>query len=495
MASGFFNWLSDAFGGQKEAEEEQLLLPGPEHPGLVARPQEGTEGREPVAAPLPADPESNYPNLLLSLEYLGQVTDSRLEAHFSNGIFTFPDLKLYADDSPLYAFTQRTQLTKEEYVMLMAAMAPHLQPGFFEGKISRHIPKDGDFLEMGGIRGEHSRSMIPTGETVLFLLAGPDTGLRLQLAKVLFSNENPLLKEHVVTLEESRDGEPGLSGRLTVSRDYLALFTSGETWRPRFGPSFPAKFITTTMTWEDLVLPEGIRAELDQIYNWLHFNERLLEDPALKARLKPGYRALFYGPPGTGKTLAATLLGQRLGKDVYRIDLSLIVSKYIGETEKNLQTLFDVAENRNWILFFDEADALFGKRISVSSSNDRYANQEVSYLLQRIEDYNGLVILASNFRNNLDPAFTRRFQSMVSFTMPGVSERRLLWEQTFPASLPASDDISFDELARNFELSGAAILNVVQLAGIQACATRQPLSKSMLVQEIRKEYAKESKTM
>lgn len=135
----------------------------------------------------------------------------------------------------------------------------------------------------------------------------------------------------------------------------------------------------------------------------------------LSKRIKKGYRALFYGPPGTGKTLAATLLGKRFGKSVYRIDLSQMVSKYIGETAKNMSNLFDIAENKNWILFFDEADALFGKCSSESSSHDWYANQDVSYLLQRVEDYNGLVILGSNFKNNFDQAFMRRFQSIIFF--------------------------------------------------------------------------------
>src|ERR1044071_9620636 len=121
--------------------------------------------------------------------------------------------------------------------------------------------------------------------------------------------------------------------------------------------------------------------------------------------LKRGYKALFYGPSGTGKTLTATLLGKQFDRDVYRVDLSQVVSKYIGETEKNLEKIFTRAENRNWILFFDEADALFGKRSNVQSAHDKYANQEVSYLLQRVEDYNGLLILASNFKNNIDEAF------------------------------------------------------------------------------------------
>jgi hypothetical protein len=513
MASGFSDWFRRIFKNQRElaAAEEQKLLPPAENPG--PEPEPALEGHietdietagepayepelkvadTPPSQPIAYKPKSNYPNLLLSMEYLSQITDSRLNAHFENGVFKFPELRFYSDESPVYEFTEKHNLTKEEYMMLIVAMSPHIQPYFFENKLSKYLTKGGHFPEIGGVKSE---GMIPTGETVLFLLAGKDTAYRLDLRERLFSAENPLIAEHVIAVEEPRDGEPDMSGRLTIAKDYLKLFTTGEAWRPAFGPNFPAKLISTSMKWEDLVVSESVRNELDQIHNWLKFNTELLKDPALSARLKPGYRALFYGSPGTGKTLAATLLGKQLQKDVYRVDLSLIVSKYIGETEKNLQALFEVAENKNWILFFDEADALFGKRTAVSSSNDRYANQEVSYLLQRIEDYNGLVILASNFRNNLDQAFTRRFQCMINFPVPNVSERLLLWQQTFPSTIQIAPDISLEELARNFELTGAAILNVIQLACIQSCASGQPLNKNMLLQEIRKEYAKESKTM
>ena len=137
----------------------------------------------------------------------------------------------------------------------------------------------------------------------------------------------------------------------------------------------------------------------------------------MKKVLKPGFKALFHGLPGTGKTLTAMLIGKKTGLDIYRVDLSQMVSKYIGETEKNLAKVFDKAEHKNWILFFDEGDALFGKRTNTKDAHDRYANQQVSYLLQRIEEYDGLVILATNLKNNIDDAFLRRFQSIIHFPM------------------------------------------------------------------------------
>lgn len=147
-------------------------------------------------------------------------------------------------------------------------------------------------------------------------------------------------------------------------------------------------------------------AEIKEIETWLKYNDRLLEIWNLKGKIKPGYRVLFHGPPGTGKTLTACLLGKYTNRNVYRIDLSVVVSKYIGETEKNLSRLFDKADKKEWILFFDEADALFGKRTNVSDSHDKYANQEVSYLLQRIESHEGLIILASNMKSNLDTSLS-----------------------------------------------------------------------------------------
>ncbi|MNV05885.1 ATP-dependent zinc metalloprotease FtsH 2 [compost metagenome] len=188
------------------------------------------------------------------------------------------------------------------------------------------------------------------------------------------------------------------------------------------------------------------------------------------------------------------MLGKYTGRDVYRIDLSLVVSKYIGETEKNLSRLFDKAANKEWILFFDEADAVFGKRTSVRDAHDKYANQEVSYLLQRIENHPGLVILASNLKSNLDSAFTRRFQSMIEYDMPGAAERLLLWDDILPKNLALQKEISIDQIARTYNLSGANIVNVVQFACLKTAEEgNNEISRRNLIEGIRKEYVKEGK--
>jgi SpoVK/Ycf46/Vps4 family AAA+-type ATPase len=213
------------------------------------------------------------------------------------------------------------------------------------------------------------------------------------------------------------------------------------------------------------------------------------------AKLRPGYRSLFYGPPGTGKTMTACLLGKYTGRDVYKVDLALVVSKYIGETEKNLAKVFDQAQHKGWILFFDEADALFGKRSETKDAHDRYANQEVAFLLQRIESFDGIAILASNRRENLDDAFARRFESIIYFPMPGPAERLRLWRQGFSPQARLAETLDLERIAQEHALAGGAIMNVIRYASLQALkAGRDLIASEDIMQGIRREYAKEGKS-
>ncbi|MCK5102866.1 MAG: ATP-binding protein [Cyclobacteriaceae bacterium] len=182
--------------------------------------------------------------------------------------------------------------------------------------------------------------------------------------------------------------------------------------------NFQAKKITTKLSWDDLVLLPDTFVKIHEVEKWINKSDSQKKKLGIQRKLKRGYSTLFYGPSGSGKTLTATILGKVTHRDVYKFDLSMMVSKYIGETEKNLSHLFDRAENKDWILFFDEADALFGKRTEGRDAHDRYVNEEVSYLLQRIEEYNGLVILATNFRENIDEAIIRRLNTIIYFPKP-----------------------------------------------------------------------------
>ncbi|MEO6549185.1 MAG: ATP-binding protein [Ferruginibacter sp.] len=383
----------------------------------------------------------------------------------------------------------------DEWIILMLSIVPHIQPNFFESIIAEQLPSGGDFPEFGGVKGINHRGLLPTGETAQFVLAGNEIKTRLAVQQLL-SEDHFFYQQGILWLEPVKEGEPYMSGRIIIAPDWLGKILLGKEMSPRFGLDFPARRITTPMIWEDAVLHPQTQQQINDIRIWLQHNHLLYEDENLKRKIKPGYRVLFYGPSGTGKTLTATLLGKQFEKDVYRIDLSQIVSKYIGETEKNLESVFKKAESKNWILFFDEADALFGKRTNVQSSHDKYANQEVSYLLQRVEDYPGLLILASNFKNNLDEAFIRRFHALVHFPMPNVAERLKLWKKSLPSSLLHDKSVNLAELSSKYELSGAAIINAVQYATLQCySAQSDTIHGHHLLEGIRKEYMKDEKTI
>ena len=245
------------------------------------------------------------------------------------------------------------------------------------------------------------------------------------------------------------------------------------------------------MDWEDIVLSDQVKDGLNEIELWIRFEKKILEEYGLGKKIKRGFKTVFYGPSGTGKTLAASLLGKKYGLDVYRIDLSQLVSKYIGETEKNLSNLFNQAANKNWILFFDEAESLFSKRTNNSSSNDKYANQQVGFLLQKIEEYPGVIILATNLKGNIDEAFLRRFQSMIYFEIPEVDQRYLLWKSAFGDKFILEDNIDLKSIAKEYQLVGGQIINIVKSAILRELGNNsEMITEKILIESIRKEIKK-----
>ena len=203
-----------------------------------------------------------------------------------------------------------------------------------------------------------------------------------------------------------------------------------------------------------------------------------------------GIIALFAGPPGTGKTMAAEVVAADLGLDLYVINLATVVDKYIGETEKNLERIFAEAEGVNCILFFDEADALFGKRSEVKDARDRYANVEISYLLQRMERFEGTAILATNLKANVDEAFARRIDVAIDFQIPEPDHRLVLWRQSLRPAVPVADDLDLDFLANAFELSGGSITNIAVTASFLAAEAGAPVCMADLIRATEREYRK-----
>jgi hypothetical protein len=251
-----------------------------------------------------------------------------------------------------------------------------------------------------------------------------------------------------------------------------------------------AERIESNATWDDLVLPAESLAPLRELTSQLRHRTTVYEQWGFgnASRRGLGVSALFAGPSGTGKTLAAEVIANELRLDLYRIDLSGVVSKYIGETEKNLRRVFDAAEEGGAVLFFDEADALFGKRSEVKDSHDRYANIEVNYLLQRMESYRGVAILATNLKGSLDSAFFRRIRFVVTFPVPDVEQRTEIWRRVFPATAPTSA-IDPEKLAR-LSITGGNIRNIAVNAAFLAAAAGEPIGPMHLAQATRNEFVK-----
>lgn len=395
----------------------------------------------------------------------------------------------YADLMLKHGFDLRERLA------LLLALLPHLRPRLLDVLFTRNSTYDREFTEFGGVSGSRHKGFLPTGETLCFVLAGDDLDGRAAVHG-LFEPGHAFARHDLLYLDTVKDGEPALSGALRLSHAAGELLLHGAARPVRASARFPAERIRTALKWDDLVLSPATRMEIGEIQAWMAHGATLLDGWGLRHKLRPGCRCLFYGPPGTGKTMTACLLGKATGREVYRVDLSMVVSKYIGETEKNLARVFDHAEQRGWILFFDEADALFGRRTGVKDAQDRYANQEVAFLLQRIEVYDGIIILASNLKQNLDEAFTRRFEHIIHFPMPDAEARLEIWRKSIPPQAELEPEIDLRVLAKRYELSGGAMMNVLRHTALMALQRGgNVLQLEDLEEGVRREFLKEGRSI
>jgi SpoVK/Ycf46/Vps4 family AAA+-type ATPase len=256
-----------------------------------------------------------------------------------------------------------------------------------------------------------------------------------------------------------------------------------------------ARVVTPRARWEELVLPDDTIAQLREICVHVRQRPRVLHEWGFDRRLTlgKGLYALFVGPSGTGKTLAAEVIAGSLGLDLVRVDLAAVVSKYIGETEKNLERIFRSAEGGDAVLFFDEADALFGRRSEIKDAHDRYANIEVDFLLQRLEQYEGVVILASNLAQNIDESFTRRMQFTVEFPFPTEPLRLAIWRNHFPPETPIERDLDFPYMAHEFKIAGGHIRKIVLNAAFLAADDGGVVGMKHLLKATRREYERMGK--
>lgn len=257
-----------------------------------------------------------------------------------------------------------------------------------------------------------------------------------------------------------------------------------------FGLGALAKRVPTAFTWDDIILPETKIQALKNACYQVKYRDTVYGSWGFGGKFADGrgVRMLFSGPSGTGKTMAAQVVANELNLDLYRVDISSVVNKYIGETEKNMAALFDCA--RHCVLFFDEAEAIFGKRGEQKDSHDRFANMQTAYLLQRLEEHEGVIILATNFSQNFDAAFARRIQNKVEFYMPPPELRRMLWESLLIKTAPFTDDINIASLAERYDLTGASIKNIVLSAAFSAAAMGGSIGMSEINAAMRAEFEK-----
>jgi ATPase family associated with various cellular activities (AAA)/Winged helix domain, variant len=363
-------------------------------------------------------------------------------------------------------------LTAAEAVVVLAALAPEA---------------DEKFDVLYGLLDDRGGTGL-TGEVARTLVARTLQG-RLDAAELLAPNAR-LRALKLVTLDPSDAAL--LAGRLRLNPELASWLLGRAGYEPEFSSEFPARRLTTVHGLDTLVLRADVRVRLEAVLERIRHREVVLDTWGFARHHDnaAGYVVLFHGPAGTGKTTAAAVLGRAAGVPVYRIDLSSVISKYIGETEKNLGGIFDRAEARDWILFFDEADALFGRRGEIHDARDRYANQEISYLLQRLETFSGVSILATNLVRNIDDAFLRRIHSQVAFASPELEERTELWRRLVPPEVPLGKDVDVESLADEYQLSGAEIRNAVFHAAFRASADGGVVCAEHLRDGVRAEYEK-----
>jgi len=445
----------------------------------------------------------NASALQVEMNWFEKVLEARVLIYLENEcayrcIYDLPAPDLTETPSDYTDLVLEHKMMVEERLVLMLAIIPHLKPQLLNLFLCMDQSINKPFIEFGGWQGKRHHGFLPTGESAMFLLSGGDTHKRLQMLSLL-ERDHFFTRDGILDIQQANYNESYLTSPLVLTNEYFHRITTGQHLKPDYSMHFPASLISTNLHWDDLVLPAKVMADIEHIQTWLAHQKLIMKGMGLDRSIKPGYRALFYGPPGTGKTLTASLLGRSTNMDVYRIDLSAVVSKYIGETEKNLENIFKQAEKKQWILFFDEADALFGKRTSANSSNDRHANQEISYLLQRVESYPGVVILATNLKGNIDEAFSRRFQSVTYFPVPDKHLRLLLWEKALSSNNNNNclhDDIDLMHIAGQYELAGGAIINVVRFSAINAIKMkRDKIQQDDLIQGITKELRKEGRML
>lgn len=407
----------------------------------------------------------NMTFLQAEIRWLIEVIKSRTTSHLNKVDFDQSLLKLQElENDPYSKLIQNFNLGLCERIVLALTTMLNLKPEVFDYFLTSNPETGKPFREYGGLISKSTFQFQPTLRTAIYLLSGGNEESFIYYQNILNRN-NRLFTEQIINIHTiSEHGDYLPDSLIQLDSAYVDYLFTGDVPKLDSGTNFPAKLLETSKTFKDLVLKDNTLAKLRPAMNYVRVQQELYASKDISSKVKNGFVLLLSGPPGTGKTLTAAILGNELNTHVYQIDSSLVVSKYIGETEKNLERVFKRLEGKNCILFFDEADAMFGKRTEILDSKDKYANQGVSYLLQRIEKFDGLVILATNHENNFDEAFKRRILTRIHIGLPDVPERIKLWNSTLPNGYHYSSNELVIALSEHFAFSGANIAVVVKMS-------------------------------
>ncbi len=428
---------------------------------------------------------SDHPEILAALDALDGVLALRLEERkgplleqIRTGRQTqqrtnaIPPRHTYLQGGPLAEMCDILPIDDVELLQFIGALAPHI---------------DERYQVLITALSARSETAVVTGE-MLRNLCPPDPTMQ-QVATRALGPDGLLRRVPLLELEASPNGP--LAGAIVVPPSVLSGLIDAPPIAPELSPEFPASPLTTVHGVDDLVVSRDARRRIDDVLARIVSRPEVLQGWGLGAHHDSvaGVTVLLHGPPGTGKSMTAAVLAAEAGMRALRVDLSTLVSKYIGETAKNLEAVFRYAEQSPCLLFFDEADSVFGKRGEVSDARDRYANQEVSYLLQRIESFPGVVVLATNFLANIDTAFLRRINILIELNPPDKRQRRKLWQHVYPDTVPV-ESVSFADLANRYQLTGAQIKEAAMEAAYQASSNGGKVTTEHLEKAVRFQFAK-----
>lgn len=403
--------------------------------------------------------EQNYEYLSAYIDWFNQV-GSILEnkAYNPNDL---PELPSNIEGDPIVCFFEENKFDFEYQISLVVLLIDYYFPELMQPFLPL-FAKEKTRMLIGGRISAHVKRFEPSMRTILYLLSGTNVTKRIAYSHILEEFSNELFTLGV--LEWKYADAKTCNSPIKISENFRLAMLGQKTVRLDSGDNFPARYSATKFEFDEVILSPETIGELQPMLAYLRVRKEILNDDELKKLVKPCFMTVFSGFPGTGKTLAAKTIGKMFNMPTYTLELSRVVSKYIGEFEKSIDKVLTRFSGKECILFIDEADSIFSKRLeNVEDAKDKYVNQEMAYLLQRLEDYEGVIILASNvanFKRQIDNAMLRRIRNVVQFSSPRYSERIQLWQNALPKSFKYEENLA-DKLALNFQLSGASIYSIV----------------------------------